>query len=76
MFGATCSTIIATDKTQRPGVNRRMALKALAAIAAASQTAPLRRNVCTNELARPGAAPAGTPTDPDLRAGLVPGRDL
>ena len=67
------STIIATDKTQRPGVNRRMALKALAAIAAASQTAPLQAETSAPmSLARPGAAPAGTPTDPDLRAGLVP----
>ena len=67
-------TIIATDKTQRPGVNRRMALKALAAIAAASQTSrrckPIRR--LHHEPSAPWCSPAGTLTDPDLRAGLVP----
>ena len=56
------STIIATDKTQRPGVNRRMALKALAAIAAASQTAPLQAETSAPmSLARPGAAPCRYP---------------
>ena len=67
------SKIIATDKPQRQGVNRRMALKALAAIAAASQTSPLQGQTSTPmSLARPGAGPAGTLTDPDLRAGIVP----
>ncbi|MEC7414675.1 MAG: gluconate 2-dehydrogenase subunit 3 family protein [Pseudomonadota bacterium] len=67
------SKIIATDKPQRQGVNRRMALKALAAIAAASQTSPLQGQTSVPmSLARPGAGPAGTLTDPDLRAGIVP----
>ena len=52
------SKIIATDKPQRQGVNRRMALKALAAIAAASQTSPLQGQTSTPmSLARPGLVP-------------------
>ncbi|NCF33430.1 MAG: hypothetical protein GWP50_07655 [Proteobacteria bacterium] len=67
------SDIIATDKTSALGMNRRMALKAFAAIAAATQSAPLRAETPSSlTLARTVSGPAGTATDPDLRAGIVP----
>lgn len=56
-----------TDYIARvPALSRRMALKAVAAMAAAS-TASYSAASADLTLARPGAAPAGTPTDPDLR---------
>lgn len=70
------SKIIATDRPLATGVSRRMALKALAAITAATQTAPLQVQAAAESpkmsLARPGAGPTGTTTDPDLHAGIVP----
>jgi hypothetical protein len=67
------SDIIATDKTNALGMNRRMALKAFAAIAAAAQSAPLRAETPGSlTLARTVSGPTGTATDPDLHAGIVP----
>ena len=65
--------IIASDKAPNHGMNRRMALRVLAAITASTQApAALASAEPALDLARQVSGPAGTLTDPDLRAGLVP----
>jgi hypothetical protein len=65
--------IIASDKASNNDMDRRMALRVLAAITASTQ-APMTLASAEPalDLARQVGGPAGTLTDPDLRAGLVP----
>lgn len=65
--------IIASDKASNNDMDRRMALRVLAAITASTQ-APMTLASAEPalDLARLVGGPAGTLTDPDLRAGLVP----
>ena len=65
--------IIASDKASNNDMDRRMALRVLAAITASTQ-APMTLASAEPalDLARQVGGPAGTLTDPALRAGLVP----